>query len=263
MNFRALNRRLSMLTDRLLPGRLRLNGASSFETAVVPDLLGHATVILDVGGGKRPFLSPERKRSLGARVIGIDIEADELEHAPPGSYDQVIVCDITQGLPPLEADLVICRSVLEHVADAGAAIKALAAATRPGGQVAIFVPCRNALFARVNLLLPEPVKHALLRLLRPADAGHIGFPARYDRATPPAYRSMILEAGLELTALARYYQSNYLVAFWPAYLSWRLLYLPLHLWLGDRVCESFSVVARRLSSQHRAGRSPFPGASIP
>lgn len=245
---RGLSRRLCILTDRLMPERLRRNGGGAFGTEVVPPLLSRGMTIADVGGGKRPFLTPGRKRALGARVIGVDIDADELTQAPPGSYDQTIVCDITVMMPALEADLVICRSTLEHVADSETAIENLAVAVRPGGLVAIFVPCRNALFARVNLLLPEGLKRTLLRLLRPESFAYLGFPARYDRATPAAYRAIVRNAGLEIIELRRYYQSNYLTSLWPAYVLWRLVYLPLHLGLGEHVCESFSVVARRAAA---------------
>src|SRR5262249_9719381 len=67
-----------------------------------------------------------------------------------------------------EADLVICQAVLEHVADTGSAMSCIASMLKPGGVALLFIPSRNAAFARLNLALPSGFKRALLHGLYPS-----------------------------------------------------------------------------------------------
>ena len=66
-------------------------------------------------------------------------------HAPEGCYDRVIVADICRYRGTTEADLVICRAVLEHVVDADQALAGLASIAKPGGYLLLFIPSRNAI----------------------------------------------------------------------------------------------------------------------
>ncbi|MGI8462348.1 MAG: methyltransferase domain-containing protein [Solirubrobacterales bacterium] len=47
-------------------------------------------------------------------------------------------------------DLVVCQNVLEHVADDGAALRAMARALRPGGRLALVVPAGADLFGPLD-----------------------------------------------------------------------------------------------------------------
>ena len=66
--------------------------------------------------------------------------------------------------------------------DVEAAISTLGKMVKSRGCLYIKVPCKTALFARLNRILPESLKVRLLKALFPSKVGD-GFPAFYDRCT--------------------------------------------------------------------------------
>ena len=77
-----------------------------------------------------------------------------------------------------EFDLVLCQNVLEHIEDDGAAVAAMAAALRPGGELALLVPAHPRLFGALDVAY-----------------GH------HRRYTPGRARGLVEAAGLELVRL--------------------------------------------------------------
>ena len=106
--------------ERLVPSHLTQDGHEAYLTRLVPAYLTPGLRIVDVGGGKRPYLSPEAKAELGADVTGLDIDGSELERAPAGSYDRTVATDIAVYTGHGDADLIFCQAVLEHVAEPAA-----------------------------------------------------------------------------------------------------------------------------------------------
>ncbi|MCC6792699.1 MAG: methyltransferase domain-containing protein, partial [Thermomicrobiales bacterium] len=201
--------------------------------------------IYDVGGGKRPYLTAHRKQQLRSTVIGIDIDRDELDLAPAGDYDETVAADIATVAGTGDGDLVICQAVLEHVRNVDGAVAAIASLLKPGGHALVFVPCRNALFARLNLLLPERAKRKLLFALYPRMSRHQGFPSHYNDCTPSALSRRAAAHGLEVERVTTYWTSEYFYAFFPAYLAWRAwLTVARTLRLND-FCETFTIVLRK------------------
>jgi 2-polyprenyl-6-hydroxyphenyl methylase/3-demethylubiquinone-9 3-methyltransferase len=185
-------------------------------------------------------------------VIGIDIDADELAAAPPGSYDETIAADICRTAPTLDADLVICSAVLEHIRDAPAALENIVRLARPGGRVVAFLPCRNAPFAILNRIIPEGIKRRILFRLFPRHEDRSGFPAFYDMATPRLYRKWAEEHGVEVEELRTYHSSGYFHFFFPLFLVWRLYSLLAFRFFPMRGAETFSIVLRRPPEPARA-----------
>ena len=109
-----------------------------------------------------------------------------------------ICADITQFRGGGEADLVICQALLEHVKDSRAAIGAIASILKPGGVALIFLPSRNAVFARINLILPDSLRRKVCTVF-PFTKRNQGFPAFYDRCTPGDFRRMAEESAWPLT----------------------------------------------------------------
>ena len=70
------------------------------------------SMISDVEGGSRPFVSPQQRKALGVYVVGIDISAEELTLAPIGSYDETVVHDLGTYEGRGDADHVICMALL-------------------------------------------------------------------------------------------------------------------------------------------------------
>jgi SAM-dependent methyltransferase len=245
--FIALNQRLSWGTDRLLlPDSMRVDGNRDFKVSVVPGVLRSGLRINDLGGGSNPHLDHKTKAELGLSVVGLDISEAELLAAPPGRYDRVIAADLCTFRGLGDADLVICQATLEHVPDNVGAMRAIAETLAPNGIACIFVPSRNATFARLNLILPESVKRRLLFALFPQKAlGHDGFKAHYIHCTPAALERLARENGQDVVERRLYWVSSYFAILTPVFLIWRLCQGLFRLVAGAQAAETFVLVLRR------------------
>jgi 2-polyprenyl-3-methyl-5-hydroxy-6-metoxy-1,4-benzoquinol methylase len=241
--FIASQMALSRAFDQLLPRSFRIDGSKDFKQRIVPSYLRPGLVVYDIGGGARPCVDIETKRRLGLKVTGVDIEDDQLAKAPRGLYDRIIVTDITTYQERNAADLVVCKSTLEHVRSTEAALATMAGLLNPGGTLLVFVPSRNALYARLNLLLPQRVKMRLLSAFMPDRVDHLGFPAMYDHCTPRNFRRFAASNGLQIKELRPYYISSYFSVMFPIYVLWRIWILAYRAIAREHAAESFILIA--------------------
>jgi SAM-dependent methyltransferase len=92
-------------------------------------------VVLEAGCGSLSHV----KFAAGARIVGIDISADQLERN--AGLDERIHGDIqTYDLPEGKFDAVVCWDVLEHVRRPEAALERFARAIREGGLIVLSAP---------------------------------------------------------------------------------------------------------------------------
>ena len=199
----------------------------------------------DVGGGKRPHIGRELKSKLHLVVVGLDIDARELNMAPAHAYDEVICADITRYQGKGDADLVICQALLEHVRNVDQAIANIADILKQGGKAVIFVPSKNAVFARLNLLLPQEIKKRILYAIFPQSRAVGGFPSYYDRCTVRDFETIARRHGLEVEEKRLYFTSGYFTFFFPAYLIWRLWLMGFYFLAGEQAAETFSMALRK------------------
>ncbi len=237
---------LSKWFDRLLPTEYQVDGNRDFLDHWIEPHLKSGIVVYDVGGGKNPVIGLGVKRRLGLRVVGLDIDQDELSASPFQVYDEKICCDITQYRGQADADLVICQALLEHVKDSQAAITAIASILKPKGAALIFLPSRNAVFARINMLLPEQLKRKILHTVYPSTKRDQGFPAHYDHCTPADFRRLAANSGLGVELCTIYFRSSYFMFFFPLHLAWRAWQLIFRLFAGEQAAETFSLVLRKI-----------------
>ena len=238
--------RLSAAFDRLIPAELTVDGNQEFKRHLVPAHLRKAWLVYDVGGGKHPSVALDRKQELGLRIVGLDISTAELKSAPPGSYDEEICADVTRYRGRADGDLVISDALLEHVSDTGAALRAIASVLKPGGLALLFIPSRYALYAVLNLLLPQTWKRWLLFRIFPGSEAAQGFRAFYDRCTPREVAGLARENGMAVEALMTYYHSPYFTCSFPLHALWRMWQLLFRRIAGDQAAETFSVVLRKI-----------------
>lgn len=244
--FLRANYTLSRWIDGFLPERLRQDGNQYFIQDVLPRALRADTTVYDLGGGSRPCVERELKDRLGLRLVGLDVSGEEMAAAPAGTYDQTIVADLCTFTGTEAADSVICQATLEHVPDTVGAIRGLATCVRPNGAVYIFAPCRNAAFARINLILPERLKQLLLFNLFPEKAkGHDGFRAFYDHCTPGQIEAIARRNGLEVEERRLFWTSSYFYILTPAYLLWRAWQGLAYIVVGQNAAELFVYVLRK------------------
>ena len=241
--FIAANVTASKWFDKtFLPPSYITDGNNDFVENVVPAHLLHGMKIYDVGGGKRPYLAVERKASLSAYVVGVDISQHELDCAPAGAYDETICADISQLKGSGDGDLVICQAVLEHVRDTEGAKRSIASLLKPGGKALIFVPSRNAVFARLNLILPQQLKRWILYTIYPSKRYAQGFPSFYHRCTPSEFVAMAASNGLDKVHAHYYYTSSYFSFLFPLYVLWRAWVVLFKAFAGYQASETFSLV---------------------
>ena len=239
------NVNLSTRLDNLLPISLRQDGNRCFLEEYAPRVEEVGAKIWDVGSGSQPYLSASRRLELGATVVGLDISNEELAAAPDGAYSHQVVADICQFSGDASADSVICQALLEHVPDTAGAIRALASIVRPGGRIYLFVPSRNALFARANLMLPHQLKRRILFSVFPTARDNQGFQVWYDRCTPAQITCLAHSNGLVVEEQRLFWVSSYLKPFVPAFLAWRLCQSLARLMLGSEAAETFILVLRK------------------
>ncbi len=212
---------VSRAFDRVFPPAMSVEGSRHYRRELLPEFIKPGLRIVDVGSGRFPQVSAELKQKLGLYVTGLDLSAEELAAAPAGAYDEAIAADATKFVGRGDADLVISHCCFEHLPDTEGGFRTVASMLRPGGLAVIYNPSRAALFAKVNLLIPEGVKRWFLARL-PDGGGHGGWPAVYDRATPMQFEILAYRAGLEVVAVHRYWISGYFMPFPPLHALWRL-----------------------------------------
>ncbi len=253
------NKRASHWVDQWVALRLRVDGNQDFLHEFVWRYLRPGQTVGDVGGGKQPFLSVERKAELQCRVIGVDISSEELASAPDGAYDEVLVGDITALPGRGDCDVVLCQAVLEHVADVPAAIQSVASMLRPGGVCLLFVPCRNAPFARLSLLLPESLRRRILFGVFPETSRTQGFRPYYDQCTPAAIARLAVASGLHVAETRRYYMSSYFSFLLPLHVLWRLWTLAVVAAGAGDLCETFSMALEKPGHEGGLSGQDAPG----
>ena len=165
-----------------LPARYSAGADRSFYAYVDP-LVCPGAALLDVGSGRRPSLPPS-DRPDGMHYVGLDLSHDELDAAPPGSYDEVVVSDLAIRVPALveRFDLALSWQVFEHVHDLPAALENLHAYLKPGGRLSALFSARWSAFAVANTLLPNRIAAQVASRISGRAVDTV-FPAYYDRGT--------------------------------------------------------------------------------
>lgn len=240
----AFSRRLSRRFDRwALPAAARVDGSAFFLRLAVPAALLPGLRVVDLGAGRIPTVPAKEKFLMGLEVLGVDLSADELKAAPAGGYDATEAADITGWRGDAGADLVVSHCLFEHVDDTAGAWAAVSSALRPGGEALVFAPCRNALFARANLVV-QRLANRWKRALIPAGSKNDGWWAHYNRCTPADFRALARAAGLEVVDVTPFWTSAYFLGLFPLHLAWRGYQVLARRFAGEQACESFMIRVR-------------------
>jgi 2-polyprenyl-6-hydroxyphenyl methylase / 3-demethylubiquinone-9 3-methyltransferase len=143
--------------------------------------------VLDVGCGGGILADAMARR--GADVLGIDLAAKALkvaqlhaiEAATPSIAYREIAVEALAEETPAPYDVVTCMEMLEHVPDPAAAVRALAALVRPGGEVIVSTLNRNPLAFAVAIVGAEYIArvlprgtHEYLKFIRPSELARWG-----------------------------------------------------------------------------------------
>jgi SAM-dependent methyltransferase len=191
-----------------LPERYRDDWIAPFLEFAAPKLTPGCRV-LDFGAGANPSI-PIELRPDDCTYVGLDVVREELERAPAGSYDELVVGDIADHPEGLggDFDLIVSWQVMEHVASMKRSLDGIHEALAPGGIFVSQFSGSNAWFARANRILPERfTEWAMHRLLgREPDSV---FHAEYDRCDATRLHEL-LGSWSEYEIVSRYRGATYL-----------------------------------------------------
>lgn len=215
--FLRANSRLSARLDSRLDRALyqRYDAAVLAAARVLPR---HALVV-DLGGGSQCSFAAGLSAGERPRLVAVDACADEL--ARNTDVDEVRVADVSQPLPFADGavDLLVSRTMLEHVPDVPQAVGHIARAVKPGGRTLHLVPCRYALFAIAARVLPFALAKRILHTMIPESRGVVEFDVFYDHCHPSALERAFRDAGFaDVEVECTWDQSHYAHALFPLFL---------------------------------------------
>jgi SAM-dependent methyltransferase len=116
-----------------------------FLLSLVTPHLRQGAAVADFGAGTGTFALPLRQQ--GVDIVAI--EPDAALHARLRQAGVKAERDVA-ALPDAGFDLVYTFNVLEHIADDGAAVRALARKLKPGGRLLVYVPAFAVLFTAMD-----------------------------------------------------------------------------------------------------------------
>lgn len=249
-----LNKSASNLVDSCFPKKLNLDGNLFYLEEILPKLISSlpdGSLILEVGGGKQPYVTTKLKEKSQLKLHGLDISKEELLAAPKDIYDEVFVADICNQSQISKInhqyDLIICQSLIEHVPDALKAINNMSSLLKKNSIISLFAPNGTAPFAMINKILPENIKRKILFYIKPKARIDQGFPAFYVNCNPMKIESLLTNRNLKIEAKFLFFQSSYFSFFLPLYLLWKLSKLPATLFPATKnyLAESFIYTIRK------------------
>ena len=255
-SFIAVNRNLSRYVETLLPTNFtrHLHTVYKYDVARVIEARTGSQIILDIGSGKEcpfyPFLSQPDIHL----IVGLDFAESELR----ANLDlrHKVVADAAAPSFPLadrSADVVVSRSVVEHIHNNRAFFANCAKVLKPGGVLIHTFPGRFTPFAVVNRMLPNWLARRLLAIFHPAWIDECGFRVFYDRCYYSAVKNLLMKDGFfNIQFSFRFYQSIYFDFFVPLFII--MLIYDLTIWvLGIRNLACGLIVRAELGAAAGSG----------
>ncbi|MCW3837114.1 class I SAM-dependent methyltransferase [Sphingomonas canadensis] len=178
---------LAVKVEEIAKHRDRDWAVKNFQRTVI-DLIGWsgASSVLEVGGGRSPFLKQKTIEQLGVAYTSSDILASEVALAP--DWIESIVLDVQTPDKSLIApyagkyDFAFSKWVMEHVGNYKRAYSNIYDILQEGGIYIALHPILYSLPFVVNRIAPDSVTAPVLRLFFPHrnDAETPKFPALYS-----------------------------------------------------------------------------------
>ncbi|HXX57407.1 MAG TPA: class I SAM-dependent methyltransferase [Thermodesulfovibrionales bacterium] len=216
--FLAANRHLCTKLTQHLP-QAKPNIFYLYEEIVSAHLNARPNqIVVDIGGGNVCPFASHRDPQGNSRIIAVDVSMDAL--IDNLDVDEKIVIDTREELPfrDDEVDMVVSRSVLEHLENPDRFVMHSHRILRKNGYFIHLFPSKFALFALINRMLPRTLSKKMLYLLFPESKGIGGFPAFYNKCYYSAMKSLLEKNGFELIDVhVSYFQSGYFGFFVPLF----------------------------------------------
>lgn len=215
------NKRLSALTRNRLPPHWIGEDLKTVQERLVPDLIQRLErpLVIDIGGGRHCAFAARTPLDNGTTLVAMDISEEELRLNRDVALR--VAADATRPLPLRDAsvDLIVSRSVIEHLEDTRTHIAHVYRCLRKGGYLVSVFPSRYSPFALINRAMGNRAARDTLFYFHPNFKGACGFKAYYDRCYYTAFKDMLEAEGFTLVDIrVRYFQSLYYDFFYPAFL---------------------------------------------
>jgi ubiquinone/menaquinone biosynthesis C-methylase UbiE len=191
----------------------------AYYDEAIRGLIKDGQTVADIGGGKTGPAAALKSEFNGIKIIAVDISEDELrsnEHA-----DEKIVADVTRHIPlPAESvDIMVSRTVLEHLKTPGDFFKNAYPIIKRNGYFIHLFPSKFSLFAVLNQLLPSKLSSKLITFFFPGRGATGVFPSFYNDCRYPNIIKLLHKHGYQVDDIKiSYYQSDYFGIFVPAYI---------------------------------------------
>ncbi len=244
--FLAANRHLCTKLMPYLP-QARTNIFNLYEEIVSRYLNSQPNrLVVDIGSGNVCPFAQNRDPRGNSRIIAVDVSEEALRNN--SDVDEKRVIDITSELPfeDEEVDMVVSRSVLEHLDNPGSFVIHSHRILKKNGHFIHLFPSKFAFFALINQMLPTSLSKKILYSLFPESRGISGFPAFYNKCYYSAIKSMLEKSGFEIIDIHfGYYQSGYFSFFFPLFLLSSLCEILLRFLRIKNLCAYLLVVAKK------------------
>jgi ubiquinone/menaquinone biosynthesis C-methylase UbiE len=238
--FLQANRRLSTRFDRRRDTALYARYDDDVADAL--SSITEGGLVADIGGGRTCSFADRLIRTHDVKIVAVDLSADEL--AANSTAHETRVADVSRHIPfaDSEVDLLVSRTLLEHVPDVETAAREMARVLKPNGQTLHLLPCRYALFAIVARIIPFDLAKRLLHMAIPESRGVVEFDVFYDHGHPRELERVFSSAGFrEVDIEYTWDQTAYFHAFFPLFLL-VLFYQRLAELCRLRILASYAIV---------------------
>lgn len=176
-------------------GFSHVDGTVAFYTQIA-SIMRPTDVVLDFGAGRGEPIhddTVEYRRGLSnltgrcAHLEGCDVDDVVLQN-PFLDHAEVITPDAPLPYPDDRFDIIVARSVLEHVDNADHVARELMRVVKPGGLIAAITPNKYSYIAFGARVVPNRMHVKALRRIQPQRKAEDVFPTRYKMNSAAALR---------------------------------------------------------------------------
>lgn len=181
--------------------------------------------ILEIGGIDRPLLG----KSPDYFYIGLDIDFEPDCHQ---KYDKFLHQSIEREFHET-VDLIISKTLLEHVPDNETSAKNMYTALSDGGTMIHHVPSKAHPYSLILRLVGPRLQKILIKHLRPHALKETGYPAFFNHCSVSEMRTLLKRSGFHNIDIRPYYfATDYFSFFVPLFLLVALF---------ENVCRKFKL----------------------
>ena len=167
-------------------------------------------------------------------MIALDPSEKELSYNH--DVDEKIIfamgIDARAPLDDNSVDIVTSHMVLEHIPNNNYTMREISRILKPGGKFISAFPCKFAIFAVINQMMPNWLARKILFSIHPETKHGSGFKAYYNKTYYPAMQTLLKQYNFtDIMFAFNYDQSKYFSFFLPfglIALAWDLLMYIFH-----------------------------------